>query len=275
MSTLNPIVLNMPGSAPLADELVSSFEIVRQQEYQRGRPYQQTRLRAFDGSPPRLDTRLKECRNWNGHWYAEAHVEEWVSRCPQALFPGRTVHVVASQNYAHLPENIDLLLLDDRHQLHVLELKAEHIASTCGVPPGRIRRQMSRYVDFLQTERQPFPASFTDYYAGFSSRFLGSPHDLLEDLRQTFDESFFSVSHTSLELCPTFLTEGYDDDAVDYFKDLHHQGQPIRLMYYRFYSAPIMTVTSSSSGRFRHPFQCRNRPTRSWHLAEPRLNIRF
>jgi hypothetical protein len=239
MSALNQIARSPSGSMMRDDQLLSSFEIIPSQEYERGRPYQQTQLTAFRGSPPRLGAKLKEFRNWNGHWYAEDHIEEWVSRSPQALLPGRTIHVVASQNYAHLPEKIDLMLLDDRHQLHVLELKAEQVASNRGMPPARVQRQMNRYVDFLQREKQPFPASFANYYDKFSRRFLGSPHDLLTDLRQTFDEAFFSVPCTSLVLCPTFLTEGYDDRAVDYFRACHLQGgPPIRLIYYRFFCCP-------------------------------------
>jgi hypothetical protein len=220
------------------DQLLSSFEVIRSQQYQRGKPYQQTRLMVFEGTPPStgFSAKLKKCRNWNGHWYAEDHVEEWVSRCPQALFPGRRVHVLASQNYAHLPEKIDLLFLDNRHQFHVVEVKAEPVASNGGITPDEISGQMNRYVDFLRMELLPFPASFTNYYTHFTRKFLGSPQDLSTDLRQTFGEPFFLIPSTSPVLRQTFLTEGYDADAVDYFKARQRLGSgPIRLIYYKFY----------------------------------------
>jgi hypothetical protein len=179
---------------------------------------------------------LKEHRNWNGHSYAESHIEEWVSRCPQALFPGRRGHVLASQNYAHLPEKIDLLFLDDRHQFHIFELKAEPVASNRGVTPDQIQGQMNRYVDFLRRQQLPLPASFREYYAKFSRQFLGSPHDLTTDLRHIFGEAYLHVPRASLVLCRTFLTEAYDNSAVDYFSARQQQGDgPIRLVYYRFY----------------------------------------
>ena len=234
---LNQIPRNTSTSPTRVDRLLSSFEIVRSQEYRRGRPHQQTRLMAFEGLPPSasFSAKLKNFRNWNGHWYAEDHVEEWVSRSPQALFPGRTVHVLASQNYAHLQEKIDLLFLDDRQELHVLEVKAEHVASNRGVPPDQIWGQMNRYVGFLRSERLPFPTSLENYYSEFSTRFVGSPHELASDLQQTFGQAFSPVSTASLVVRRTFLTEGYDDYAVDYFRACQQRGDgPIRLLYYRF-----------------------------------------
>ena len=234
---MNQIAQNT-SSPERGDQLLWSFEIVRFPEYQQGRPYQQTRLMAFEGPPPatRFGTKLKDCRNWKGHSYAESHIEEWLSRSPTVLFPGRAVHVLASQNYAHLEEKIDLLFLDDRHQFHVFELKTERVASNRGVTPDQIWGQMNRYVDFLRRELLPFPASFRDYYAQFSKQFLGAPHDLTIDLREIFGEAYFFVPNISPILCRTFLTEGYDDHAVDFFRDRQQQGDgPIRLMYYRFY----------------------------------------
>jgi hypothetical protein len=120
---------------------------------------------------------------------------------------------------------------------------------------------MNRYVDFLQREPLPFPACFTKYYGEFSRRFLGSPHDLRTDLRQTFDEAFFSVSGASLVLCPTLLTEGYDDNAVDYFRACHFQqgGPPSRLIYYRLYLCPDMDRHFIEFWDIPRPFQFRNR----------------
>jgi hypothetical protein len=236
---MHQIARNTSGPRVRCDRLLSCFEIVRSQEYQQGRPYQQTRLSPFEESAPatRFGAKLTDYRNWNGHWYAEDHIEEWVSRSPQALFPDRTIHVLASQNYAHLPEKIDLLFVDGYHHLHVLELKAEPVASNRGVPPDQIRGQMNRYLEFLQREQLPVAESFTSYYAEFSRRFLGCPHDLMTDLQQTFGEGFPS---TSLILCPTFLAEGYDNYAVDYFRTCQQQiDQSFRLIYYRFYVCPI------------------------------------
>ncbi len=221
-----------------ADRLLSSFEIVRFPEYQQGKPFQQTRLMAAEGPPPAttFGARLKDSRNWNGHSYAESHIEEWVSRSPEALFPGRRVCVLGSQNYAHLGEKIDLLCLEEGHQFHVLELKAERVAGNRGVPPDHIWGQMNRYVDFARRELVAFPTSLTSYYAQFSEQFLGTRHDLTTDLQQTFGDAFFSVSSsTSRVLCRTFLTEGYDDYAVDYFRARQqHRDGPVRLLYYRF-----------------------------------------
>ena len=223
------------------DQLLSSLEIVRFRDYQQGRPFQQTRLIPFEGPPPvtRFGAKLKNHRNWKGHSYAESHIEEWMSRAPAVLFPGRAIHVLASQNYAHLGEKIDLLFLDDRHQLHVVELKAERVASNRGVTPDQIWGQMNRYVEFLRRELLPFPASLRDYYARFSKQFLGSPHNLTTDLKDVFGDGFLSTPNTSPVLFRTFLTEGYDDDAVDFFRARQQLGSgPIRLVYYRFCLCP-------------------------------------
>src|SRR5262249_23467622 len=113
----------------LADQRLSCYEIVRSERFELGRPYQQTRLIPFYGPLNSVTRRrLKAYRNWNGHSYAESHIEEWISRLPQALFPGEPIPcVVGSQNYAHLPEKIDLLLLDTRNRVHIVEIKAEQV----------------------------------------------------------------------------------------------------------------------------------------------------
>jgi hypothetical protein len=176
---MSPLTAPVPVPARRRDRLLSSFQIVPSLAYAQGRPYQQTRLAAFNGSPPRvLPARLKKDRNWNGHSYAESHVEEWVSKHPAALYPGQAVHVLASQNYARLGERIDLLLLDGGWQFHTLELKAERVASNRGVTADQIQGQMTRYVNFLRDELPGFPASLADYYAQFTAAFLGSPHNL-------------------------------------------------------------------------------------------------
>jgi hypothetical protein len=101
------------------------------------------------------------------------------------------------------------------------------------VSPDQIRGQMHRYLEFLQRERLPVTTSLTSYYAEFSRRFLGSPHDLMTDLEQTFGEGFPSASMT---LCPTFLTEGYDNYALDYFRACQQRvNRWFRLTYYQFY----------------------------------------
>jgi hypothetical protein len=139
-------IVHQTLSRKRTDQLLGSFEIVPCQNYQPGRPYQQTRLVACAQlrSDEKFCDRLKSYRNWNGHWYNERHVEEWVARTPAWLFPNQAVHVLASQNYAHLGGKIDLLLLDDRNQFHVVEIKAERVASNRGVTPDEIEGQMSR-----------------------------------------------------------------------------------------------------------------------------------
>jgi hypothetical protein len=67
---------------------------------------------------------VKAYRNWNGHWYAESHIEEWIARHPEAILPNKKSIVWASQNYVHLPEKIDLLLEDSERRLFIIEIKA-------------------------------------------------------------------------------------------------------------------------------------------------------
>lgn len=238
MSSLSGKPSNTSGAPP--DRLLSSFRIAAYQAYQNGRPYQQTRLVADEGLRPALrSAKLKNYKNWHGHFYAESHVEEWVLRCPAALYPGQAVHVLASQNYARLGEPLDLLLLDDRFQFPVVELKAERVASNRGVTPDRIHRQMNRYVEFLESELRSFPASLSTHYAKFTERLSGVAQDLSEDLRQTFGEAFSPNRCCPPTLYRTFLTEGYDEEAVDYFTRRQRRGEgPFRLIYYRFYPEP-------------------------------------
>jgi hypothetical protein len=223
------------------DYLLSSHEIVPFPGYQQGRPYQQTRLIKRDLSPPTMGTgnRLNHHRNWNGHSYAESHIEEWLARAPTLLFPSGAIHVLASQNYAHLGEKIDLLLLDNLHKFHIVELKTETVSSNRGVTPDQIWGQMSRYVEFLRGRLLAFPASLSDYYNRFSAQFLGSPHELAKDLEEIFGDTLFRGQNTPPLLCRTFLTEGYDDYAVKFFGARQQQADgPIRLIYYRFNLCP-------------------------------------
>jgi hypothetical protein len=95
---------------------------------------------------------------------------------------------------------------------------------------------MSRYMKFLQLELPSFPESLSTYYEQFSAQLFGSSHDLATDLQETFGEVFRPLADQSLALNRTFLTEGYDEDAVDFFSNSHLNGRgPIRLVYYRFY----------------------------------------
>lgn len=234
--------MTQPTSPPSVrgDRLLSSFLIVRSPSYRQGRPYQQTRLAACDGpTVAGLAARLKDYRNWNGHTYAESHVEEWVSKHPAALYPGQAALVLASQNYARLGEKIDLLLLDRIWKFHVLELKAERVASNRGVTPDQIQGQMNRYVNFLREVLPAFPASLNDYYSQFTAEFLGSPLDLGESLCRQFGGAFPPHPARPPLLCRTFLTEGYDDAAVEHFRARRRvEDGPIRLVYYRFYPEP-------------------------------------
>jgi hypothetical protein len=230
-------IVHQTLSRKRTDHFLGSFEIVPCQDYQRGRPYQQTRLVACAQlrSDDKFCDRLKSYRNWNGHWYNERHVEEWVARTPAWLFPNQAVHVLASQNYAHLGEKIDLLLLDDRNQFHVVEVKAERVASNRGVTPDEIEGQMSRYVEFLRLQLPPFPVSLANYYDQFSAQFFGSSRSLVTDLQDIFGHSPRPVADSSVVLWRTFLTEGYDESAVDFFVNSHLNGRgPIRLIYYQF-----------------------------------------
>jgi hypothetical protein len=164
-------------------------------------------------------------------------LEEWVARRPDALFPGRRIHVLASQNYAHLPEKIDLLVVDGQHCFHVIEMKITSVAENAGLAPYQIHeKQMKRYVRFLGWYLPPFPESLRPYYAKFSQRFYGSPRSLDEDLTAKFGDGYCRTAISEPVIRQMYLAEGFDDYAVRYF-----QTQPealdggIRLAYYRFF----------------------------------------
>lgn len=223
----------MTDDGLLPDQLLSTYEVVRSARQEEGRPYQQTSLTKAQRLPLSVTgpLRLKDFKNWNSHWYAESHVEEWVSRNPETLFGDQAVLVVGSQNYAHLPEKIDVLFLDAELRFHVVEVKAEHVAFNRGLTPDQLCMQMNRYVHFILTEMLPYPSIVEKYYGNFTSKFYGYRRNLIEDFNR-FSGKPFAISSASV--VRTFVTEGYDPTAVSYFRN-RHDGPGTRLVYYKFY----------------------------------------
>ena len=181
--------------------------------------------------------RLRDYRNTRGRFYEENHLEEWVSRRPDAIFPARQSLVLASQNYYRLGEPADLLVLDDCYAFHVVEMKINRVAENGGVAPYQIHKcQMQRYVRFFQWYLRPFPESFQQDYYKFTERFLGHPHSLDADLAATFGVAYCQAGFSESPVRQIYLTEGYDDYAVDYFQDQQEVADGhVRLVYYRFY----------------------------------------
>ncbi len=212
---------------------LSSFQIACKKQNPKGALLPTERRQ----TPGKLALRMKDYTNSQGRYYEENHLEEWVARCPDALFPGRRIHVLASQNYAHLPEKIDLLVADDQHWFDVVEIKITSVAENGGLAPYQIHeKQMKRYVQFLTWYLPPFPESLRAYYTKFSKRFYGSPRFLDVDLKAKFGDDYCQAPVSELMIRQVYLTAGFDDYAVRYFS-----AQPdvaagsIRLLYYRFF----------------------------------------
>jgi hypothetical protein len=200
----------------------------------------------FPGSP--REGVLAECADEEGRgaarsrlprWgYDEKHLEEWVCRRPQTLFPDCRVHVLVAEKYAQpLPCKVDLLLVDAEHNFHVVEMKAVPVARN-GTPetPSKIRRQMQEYVKTLTWYLPPFPRSLVAAYSQFSASFCGTPKDLVEDLHASFGNGYGGVTIEAPRIHQVYLAEEYDQYAVDYFRLLVEAGEgSVRLVYYRFY----------------------------------------
>ena len=139
--------------------------------------YPKGRLIPCHGNSPvnALPSRLQDYRyDALGRHYEENHLEEWVARCPQALFPTTTADVIASQNHAHMSEKVDLLMLENRQHFVVVEVKAEVVSAHGGESPYQLYNdQLGRYVVFLRRHLAEYPQSHEDYYARFSKRFFG------------------------------------------------------------------------------------------------------
>ena len=169
---------------------------------------------------------LTDSTNEMGRYYEENHLEEWVARCPASLFPNEDVAVIASQNYAFLPEKIDLLFAVRNHGFSVVEAKVQKVAMNGGVVPYSICQQMSRYVRFLTDYLADYPRSHESYFTRFSKKFYGS-------CRAVPDISPFAPNG-GLRLHEVYLAEGYDNYALDYFDQHLATNQP-RLTYYQYY----------------------------------------
>jgi hypothetical protein len=216
-----------------SDSLLSRFEIVPNERFERGRPYQQTRLNRYDGELTAIPHRsLKAYRNWNGHWYAESHVEEWIARHPEAIFPNQKLIVRASQNYIHLPKKIDLLLEDSERRLFIIEIKAASGGRRNGIAPDQIRSQMRRYVTFLNTLILPGGLPLATYSVKFSKIVMT---DSTEDYLHSVEWPLNSAP-VGPPISQIFLTEGYDAYAVNSLLDSNATRDfPVRLLYFRFY----------------------------------------
>ena len=174
-------------------------------------------------------TSLSGHRNPAGRLYEERHLEEWVARRPEAIFPDREVVVVAAEKYAHLPQKIDLLAADREFGLHVVEMKI--------VPVGRagqaavdIHAQMRDYTAFLGWYPR---SSLESYYRKFAARFHGSARDLGQDCKARFG-GLVETSPGRPVLHEVYLAEGYDADAAEYLRS--HGAGRTRLVYFRLFS---------------------------------------
>jgi hypothetical protein len=179
--------------------------------------------------------RITDYTNSQGRFYEENHLEEWVARSPLAIFGDERVLVVASQNYAHLPQKIDLLAVNSARRFSVVEAKIKDVAKNAGTPAYQIHMdQMGRYVSFLRPYLQPFPGRLAQYYHRFSERFYGMARRLEDDLRAAFGADFLSGQRENT-FQEVYLAHNFDGNAVDYFKSqtVTPVGM-IRLVYFRF-----------------------------------------
>lgn len=214
---------------------LASFRIECSDEYERGILISLPKQHAVG----QTGVSMRRFRNARGRRYEENHLEEWVARCPEALFPNRKVLLLASQNYAHLPEKIDLLFVDEQRVFSIVEAKVERVARNNGVTHYEISQQMGRYTEFALGELPRFPVSHRAYYGRFITQFRGTPRGeeaLDEDLKAAFGANFVSAPFSVPLVHQVYLTEGYDEDAVERFRveaaaGKHH----IRLTYYRFF----------------------------------------
>lgn len=173
--------------------------------------------------------RLQNHRDGLRRYFEENHLEEWVARCPRSIFPYEDVHIIASQNYAHLPKKVDILYVSDSGEFFVAEVKTERVAQNAGVVPYSIYSQMKGYVDFLLTDQLVgYPHSFAKHYSKFSERFFGVSQPLPEVSRETQQEE--------IRLTEVYLTEGYDSYALGYLSERSAiDRRTVRLLYYSFY----------------------------------------
>jgi len=210
---------------------LSSFRVECTEQKPKGRLVQCERRT----DPIEAWARITDYANNRGRFYEENHLEEWVAWCPQSIFPDDRVLVLASQNYAHLPEKIDLLVLDPAWRFSVVEAKIGNVAKSGGTPAYQIHmNQMRRYVDFLRSYLHPFPGRLTQYYRRFSERFHGQPRLLEEDLQRTFGADFLGPQRTN-PFQEVYLAHNFDDHAVRYFKSQTVTPlDSIRLVYFRF-----------------------------------------
>ena len=179
--------------------------------------------------------RITDYTNSQGRFYEENHLEEWVSWCPQAIFPGERILVLASQNYAHLPEKIDLLAINMKWLFSVVEAKIKDVAKNGGTPAYQIHMsQMRRYVEFLRSYLQPFPGRLGRYYERFSERFHLQRRKLEEDLGATFGNDFLRGQPGTI-FQEVYLAHNFDVHAIDYFRSQTITPlNLIRLVYFRF-----------------------------------------
>lgn len=210
---------------------LTSFAIVCSDQYPKGVLVACPRNTEHKGLPGLL-TKYKNPR---GRYYEENHLEEWVARQPNAVFPKEDVLLLASQNYVFLQEKVDLLFIDGAGRFHVIEVKVGKVAKNNGVVPYEIYNvQVMRYVDYLKECMDSFPASLASEYRRFSSAFYGTSHDLAEILGRKFGESFRPAQGQLVR--EVYLVAGYDNYAVEYLSSHSHEDRrSIRLIYYQFY----------------------------------------
>ena len=213
------------------DPLLASFRIECTEQTPKGRLIPcESRIDPID-----CWGRITDYTNSQGRFYEENHLEEWVARCPQAIFPGERILVLASQNYAHLPEKIDLLAINMKCVLPVVEAKIKDVAKNGGTPAYQIHMsQMRRYVEFLRSYLQPFPGRLRQYYERFSERFHLQHRNLEEDIRTTLGNDFLDrqLGTTFQEV---YLAHDFDVHAIDYFRTQKVTPlNSLRLIYFCF-----------------------------------------
>ena len=193
-------------------------------------------LKPFNRRPdPGMPARLTAHRNDENRSYEENHLEEWTARQPASLFGSHDVMILGSQNYAHMPQKIDLLFVDRRRQLYVVEIKVEPVAKNGGVVPYTIYQvQMKTYVDFVKTCLQLEDLGHD--YERFSKESYGQPLDLLEQYTKKFGTRLGPRGPLWSTICEIYVAPQFDEYALRYiFVRSKADARNARLIFYKFY----------------------------------------
>jgi hypothetical protein len=216
-----------------ADKLLSSGRIVCDPDDYRGslEPLPVTAQR------PGAEGRLKGVKNRVGRRYEENHLEQWVARNPELVFPNRRVLLLASQNHVHLPVKVDLLFVDDAWEYHIVELKVIEIARNGGESPYQVYNvQMKKYVTFLTNLLREFPRSVESYYSKLPGELARNRKPLRLALEDAFGSAPVPSAQRPVVIHEVYLAAGYDDDARRYIAEKSRQdGRSARLVYFKYF----------------------------------------